>query len=139
MAVRIEVQKRLTEMLENGTFYKVVYDSLKQPAVTLDTLAPGSVAVNEINNGLSASVRDTSSVTHAPVRVNWRFEVMAEFSSEVSTDYFFENEFKNLYFEHEGLLVNVVSSGDVSVSHPPRHNSHNGTKLTIGLTVNTRR
>jgi len=138
MAVRTEVQKRVTEMVLAGTFYKVTYVD-KIPTETTTTLSPSSVVMNETNSGLSTLVADTGGCSHAPVQKNWRFELVAAFDSEVSVDYFFENEFKKLYFTYEGLLVNVVATGDYNVTHPPRNDSHNGTKLTLGLTVNTRR
>lgn len=138
MAIRTAIQKAIVDLIEAGSFYKVTYSG-KQPTETMTKVDPASIAINETGSGMSSSVRNTGGCDHAPVLTNWRFECVVDFNCEVSVDYFLLHEFRNLYFTSENLLVNIVSNGDYKVIHPPRQDSHDGTKLIIGLTVNTRR
>jgi hypothetical protein len=139
VGIRTETQSRVTELLQGGTFYKVTYDSSTDlPTESDEILAPTSVIMNEISGGLSDSVKHGATGTGFVIR-DWRFEVVAEFTSEVSCDYFLMNELRKLNFNVDNQLISVVPSGDFQAKHPPRQASHNGTKLTIGLTVNTRR
>jgi hypothetical protein len=94
--------------------------------------------MNELSGGFSDSA-STGATSSDFVITNWRFEAVAEFTAEVVTDYFILNELRNLNFSVDNLLVSIVPSGDFQVTNPPRQASHSGTKLTIGLTVNTRR
>lgn len=138
MSVRTEIQKKIHELVAAGTFHKISYDSSHLPVEDAETLTPGSVAVNEVSGGLSDSA-STGATGFDYVLTNWRFEAIAEFTSEVDVSYFMLNELRKLHFNKDDLLVSIVPSGDFQVSHSPRQASHNGTKLTIGLTVNTRR
>lgn len=138
MSVRTDIQKKIHELVAGGTFYKITYDTAHLPVEDVSTLVPESVAVNEVSGGLTDSAA-TGATGFDYVLTNWRFEAVAEFTSEVDVSYFMLNELRKLHFNKDDLLVSIVPSGDFQVTHPPRQASHNGTKLTIGLTVNTRR
>ena len=126
------------ELVQGGTFHKITYDTAHMPVEEVETLTPKSVIANETGGGLTDSSR-TGATGSDLVLANWRFEAVAEFTSEVDVTYFMLNELRNLNFNVDNLLVSIVPSGDFQVVHSPRNASHNGTKLTIGLTVNTRR
>lgn len=138
MAVRTTIQKKVSELLMNGTFHRVSYNTVHLPIEDVETLQPKSVVVNETGGGLADNAR-TGATGAGFVLTNWRFEAVAEFTSEVDVSYFMLNELRNINFSEDNLLVSIVPTGDFQVTHPPRNASHNGTKLTIGLTVNTRR
>lgn len=138
MAVRTTIQKKVSELLVAGTFHKIGYDTAHLPVEEVTVLSPKSVVVNETGGGLSDSAR-TGATGAGFVLTNWRFEAVAEFASEVDVSYFMLNELRNINFSEDNLLVSIVPTGDFQVTHPPRNASHNGTKLIIGLTVNTRR
>lgn len=136
MGIRIEVQNRITELLKVGTFPTITYtDKIASEGVNK---VPGSIVVNELAGGLADSAAFGATSFDYVIR-DWRFEAIVEFDCEVATDYFMLNELRKLNFDVDNLLVTVVPSGDFQVTHPPRNAPHNGTKLTIGLTVNTRR
>ena len=138
MGVRVTIQKRVTNLLQTGTFHTVVYDTSHQPVEGEGTVTPSSVSVSEVSGGLSDSSR-LGATSSGFVLADWRFEAVAEFTQEVDTSFFMLNELQKLNFSEDNLLVTIVPAGDFQVTHPPRNASHNGTKLTIGLTVNTRR
>lgn len=138
MAVRATIQKKVSELLVGGTFRKIAYDTAHLPVEEVETLVPKSVIVNETGGGLADNTR-TGATGTGFVLTNWRFEAVAEFTSEVDVSYFMLNELRNINFSEDDLLVSIVPTGDFQVTHPPRNAPHNGTKLTIGLTVNTRR
>lgn len=137
MSVRVEIQKKIVDLLEAGTFTKVIYSG-RVPVDSVDKASPKSVVVNELSGGLTDSAR-TGATSSDFVLTNWRFECRAEFTCEVDISYFMLNELRQINLNVDNLLVAIVPSGDFRVVHPPRDGSHNGTKLIIGLTVNTRR
>ncbi len=137
MSVRTEIQNRITTLVKTGTFNKITYID----KIATDTgvgESPESIVCNELSGGLSNS-SSSGATSFGYVLNNWRFECVADFTCEVDTSYFMLNELKNLNFSTDDVLVTVIPSGDFSVTHPPRKASHNGTKLIIGLTANTRR
>jgi hypothetical protein len=136
MSVRTEIQKRIQELVQNGTFNQVDYDDDHLP-VEGSPLSPKSVACNEVGAGMSSNASNGATGTGF-VLTDWRFECEALFTSEVDVSDFMINQLTALNFNTDGLLVNV-SPGNYNVEHSPRNASHNGTKLTIGLTANTRR
>lgn len=136
MSLKTDIQTQLTQSVRNGTFPIVSYDADDLPVLGVSK-APGSVACNELSSGLSDSSR-YGATQAKPVYRNWRWEVVVEWTCEVDVSYFIENEL-SMNFNLDSLLVSVIPSGDFQVTHPPRNASHNGTKLTLGLTVNTRR
>jgi len=138
MSVRTDIQKKVHELVAAGTYHKITYDTSHLPVEQAETLEPGLVAVNEVSGGLTDSAAN-GATGFDYVLTNWRFEAIAEFTSEVDVSYFMLNELRKLNFSKDNLLVSIVPSGDFQVTHSPRNASHNGTKLTIGLTVNTRR
>jgi hypothetical protein len=138
MSLRVDIQRRIMELLQGGTFHKITYDTAHLPIEDAEVLVPESVYANELSGGLSDSA-STGATGFDMVLTNWRFEGVCEFTSEVDVSYFMLNELRKLNFNVDNLLVSIVPSGDFQVTHPPRNASHSGTKLTIGLTVNTRR
>jgi len=138
MALRTTIQSKVTELLQAGTFHKISYSTYHLPSEEVETSAPKSVVVNETGGGLTDNAR-TGATNTGFVLTNWRFEAVAEFTSEVDVSYFMLNELRSINFNEDNLLVSIVPAGDFQVTHPPRNASHNGTKLTLGLTVNTRR
>jgi hypothetical protein len=137
MSVRTEIQKRVQELVQDGTFRLITYDTAHLPVEEVGTLAPSSVACNEVGAGLSDNAKNGATTSGFVIR-DWRFECTAQFTSEVDVSDFMINELRSLNFNTDDLLVNV-SPGSYNVEHSPRNASHNGTKLTIGLTANTRR
>lgn len=138
MSVRIEVQTRVHSLISAGTFNQVTYNKGTHLPIEGGPQFPKSIAVNEISGGFTDSASTGATSSDYVIR-NWRFEAVVEFSNEVLTDYFILNELRKLNFSVDNLLVTIVPSGDFQVTQSPRQGSHNGTKLTIGLTVNTRR
>lgn len=138
MALRVTIQAKVTELIEAGTFNKITYTNGRAPEELEEGQVPQSVIVNEISGGLTDSAR-TGATSFGFVLNNWRFECVAQFPCEVDTSTFMLNELRNINFNEDNMLVSIVPSGDFRVIHPPRDGSHNGTKLIIGLTVNTRR
>jgi hypothetical protein len=136
MSLKTDIQTQITMAGQSGTFPSVTYDSSDLPVIGTNK-APGSVIANELSGGMSDSSR-FGATSNQPVLRNWRWEMRLEFPCEVDVTYFLENEL-SLNFNLDSLLVSVIPSGDFQVEHPPRNASHNGTKLTVGLTVNTRR
>ena len=124
-------------LVQGGTFRLITYDTAHLPVEEVGTLAPKSVSCNEVGAGLSSNSSNGAFGT-GYVLTDWRFECEALFTSEVDVSDFIINELKALNFNTDDLLVNV-SPGNYNVEHSPRNASHNGTKLTIGLTANTRR
>ena len=138
MSLRVDIQKRITELIQSGTFKEVTYDSQHHPVEEVYTLSPTSIVVQETGGGLTDSVK-TGATSSGMVLTNWRFEAVAEFTSEVDVSQFMLAELRRITFNVDNLVVSIVPSGDFQVTHPPRNAAHNGTKLTLGLTVNTRR
>lgn len=138
MSIRTTIQAKVTALIEAGTFAKVTYTTGRTPEETTGNKTPQSVVVNETSGGLTDSAR-TGATSSDFVLTNWRFECVVHFSCEVDTSYFLLNELRGINFNMDNLLVSIVPSGDFRVIHPPRDDSHNGTKIIIGLTVNTRR
>lgn len=136
MSLKTDIQAQITNSLRTGTFPSVSYDSDDLPVIG-DNESPKTVRCNEMTGGLSNNSQFGATGAKPVVR-NWRWEAEIEFTKEVDVSYFIENEL-SLNFNLDNLLVSVSPSGDFQVSHPPRNASHNGTKLNIGLTVNTRR
>ena len=137
MSVRTEIQKRIQELVQDGTFRLISYDTAHLPVEEVGTISPKSVICNEVGAGLSSNASN-GATSSAFVLTDWRFECEALFTSEVDVSDFMINQLTALNFNTDGLLVNV-SPGNYNVEHSPRNASHNGTKLTIGLTANTRR
>lgn len=137
MSVRTTIQKNIQELVQDGTFKKISYDTAHLPIEEVETLSPKSVSCNEVGSGLSNSA-SKGATNSGFVLTDWRFECTALFDSEVDVSYFVLNELKTLNFNTTDLAV-TVTPGNYNVEHSPRNASHNGTKLTIGLTANTRR
>lgn len=135
--LRTKIQIIVADALRNGTFYKVEYTD-GNPVVDGTKAVPQSVSCNEVSGQVNFSAARAASTT-SPVMANWRFDCLAEFTCEVDVQYYLLNEMGQLTFSFDNLLVTVTPTGEVRTSHPPRTGAHNGTKLTIGLTVNTRR
>lgn len=138
MSLRTDIQKKIHQQIAAGTFNKITYDSSHLPVDTGVSQAPSSIVVNELRGGLSDSARYGATNQGMVIR-DWRFEAVAEWPCEVDVSYFLQEQLIKLYFNVDNALIGIVPSGDFQVTHPPRQASHNGTKLTIGLTVNTRR
>ena len=134
--LRTEIQKRITQMIWNGTFRKVAYNGNLPSAG--DSVKPSSIVVNETGGGITGSASRSSTETRYCL-VNWRFEAVVKFDCEVDFSSFVLDEISNLNFSLDGVLVSVLPSGDFNVTHPPRKGAHNGTELSIGLTATTRR
>lgn len=138
MPLRVTIQAKATELIESGTFAKITYTNGREPEASTGDKSPQSIVVNEVSGGLTDSAK-TGATSVGFVLTNWRFECKVDFTCEVDTSYFMLNELRQLNFNVDNLMVSIVPSGDFRVIHPPRDGSHNGTKLIIGLTVNTRR
>ena len=136
MSVQTDIQKAIMEKLQAGTFNKVTYDDNKHP-VEGAAESPAAIICNQVSGGLTDSAR-TGAVGLNYAITDWRFEARMAFNSEVDTSYFLLNELKNINMSSNGVLVRITPI-DFSVEPPPREASHNGTKITIGLTANTRR
>lgn len=137
MALKTTIQQKIIALISAGTYTKVTYtDSI--PIDTEESVSPTSVSCNEISGNLS-TVAAKSSCIYAPILTNWRFEAHIEFTCEIDASYFLLNELKGLTFSVDGFLVQIIPSGDFNHEHPPRQGAHNGTKMNIGFTVNTRR
>ena len=137
MSVRTEIQKKIQELVQDGTFKKISYDTAHLPIEEVGVLSPKSVYCNEVGAGLSNSA-SKGATNSGFVLTDWRFECVAQFTAEVDVSDFMINELKTLNFNTNDLVV-TVTPGSYNVEHSPRNASHNGTKLTIGLTANTRR
>ena len=137
MSLRTTIQNKVVELVEAGTFTAVTYTgNVATDTEELET--PSSIVCNEVSGGLTDKAK-TGATSVAYSLAGWRFECVVSFNKEVDTSTFLLGELKNLNFNVDNMLVSVTPTGDFNVTHPPRQGSHNGTKLTIGLTVNTRR
>jgi len=137
MSLRTTIQNKVVSLVESGTFPAVTY--VGNTATDTGVLeAPKSIICNEISGGLTDKAK-TGATAFKYSLTGWRFECVVDFSKEVDTSTFLLGELKNLNFNVDDMLVSITPTGDFNVTHPPRQGSHNGTKLTIGLTVNTRR
>jgi len=136
MSVKTDIQTAIIQTVQAGTFTKVTYNESKLP-VEGEATTPKSVLCNEITGSVLDSARQGAVGSDFVIR-DWRFEAHAEFAQEVDVSYFLLNELKNIKVTTDGVMV-TITPGDFNVEHPTRSSSHNGTKLKIGLTANTRR
>lgn len=142
--LRVEVQKQILSVLAAGTYYPVSYVPttvggivVSIPTVGDTAVKPASLQCNEMTSGLAESAKFNPREKGFVFR-NWRFTAFVEFATEVSFAFFFTEEAKNLTFEVDGYFVSVTMA-DFTVEHPAQQGSANGTKATVGFTVNTRR
>jgi hypothetical protein len=136
VSLKIDIQNKVVAAVEAGTFTKIVYSG--KTASEAGTIAPQSVVCNEAPTGATVSNSVRFGATNSgSVLTSWRFECIARFTSEVDSSYFLMNELETMYLTSDGVLATIIP--DSQPIQPPRQASHNGTKLTIGLTVNTRR
>lgn len=138
--MRTAIQNKITEICEKGTFPKVSYDKGSYIAKVSETdfIKPSSIAVNEISGSLAASVANSPrarSFTYS----TWVFEARIKFTSEVSLDYFLDNEVTSLVLLSEGGIKARTTGIGYNIAHPPRQGSHNGTEAVITYTLTTRR
>jgi len=142
--LRVEVQKQILSIVAAGTYYPVTYMPTTVSGITVSiptigetAVKPASLQCNEMTSGLSDGAKFNPRDKGFVFR-NWRFTAFVEFTSEVSLAFFFTEEAKNLTFEVDGYFVSVTMA-DLTVEHPAQQGSANGTKATVGFTVNTRR
>lgn len=92
---RIEAQKKIRELCDEGPFFRVNYDTTtREPSVVVSTpinnvtdhVAPAGVEVNEISSGFGEAMNRRGGVSLD--RTTWQFQVMVEFNCEVLLERF---------------------------------------------------
>lgn len=136
--MRIQIQNKITEICQNGTFAKVTYGKSDKLAVKSDTefLVP-AVAVNEVS-GTSTDSKVGNARSGERTMSNWQFEAHLKFTSEVDTYYFLTEQLKRVSFTYGNTRAIIRAVGQ-PVEHPPRQGSHAGTQLVLTFSVTTRR
>lgn len=136
--MRLEIQKKVLELVSYARFPIVQYDPDTQiPSLTGEIEQP-RVWVNEIQGNITDKAENSSRERKFCLR-NWVFEAHLSFFSEVVVEEFLEeciSEFK-LCLE-DGRKVEV-NAGAYNVTHPVQQGNQSGTILKITLTANTRR
>lgn len=135
---RVQIQTNIIEVVSAGTFPVVEYDDdTHLPIEPTENAVPKTIVCNEVAAGISAN-KEYSAMSLKYVLRDWRFECIIEFNKEVSLSSFIE-ELSPIKFATGGGLVADITFGDMQVEHPVRQGSHSGTRVTFGLTVQTRR
>lgn len=136
--MRVQIQNKITEICQNGTFAKVTYGKSDKLAVksTTDFLIP-AVIVNEVSGTASSSSAGNARDGDLTM-TNWQFEAHLKFTSEVDTYHFLTKQLKRVSLTHDNTRAVMRTVGQ-PVEQPPRQGSHNGTQLVLTFSVSTRR
>ena len=136
--MRLLVQNKITEMCKTGTFPQVTYDKeTKLATVSTEKFLEPAVVVNEVSGSLTISV-NRSSRARRYTHDTWTFEARLKFTSEVSFDYFLDNELDIIMISADGVKATTTNIG-YNIAHPPRQGSHNGTEAVVTYNLTTRR
>lgn len=132
-----EIQKRITQICEAGSFYPITYVD-RIPTTDINSpLAPSGIVVNQVSGEISRSV-STGARDGRGSMVNWLFEALIKFDSEVDSDKFLTEELMDIHFTYNNE-VRVVATPSFQADEPTRQGQRLGTELVINFTINTRR
>lgn len=137
--VKTEIQKKIIEVIEAGTFPMIRYDE-NTPIVGenyTEEIGKPIVWVNETAAQINDSAKDSGRDRKYNLS-GWNFEARIKFKTEVDTSYFVTNELCDLTLHVEGYMVRVKTGG-YNVMHPPTGGPPTGTQIVLNLTANTRR
>lgn len=136
--MRVQIQNKITELCQNGTFAKITYGKSDKLAVksTTDFLVP-AVVVNEVS-GTTTNAKVNNARSGLRTMDNWQFEAHLKFTSEVDTYNFLTTDMQRISFTYDNTRAIIKAVGQ-PVEHPPRQGSHNGTQLVLTFSVTTRR
>jgi hypothetical protein len=139
MSLTLDIRKKIVEVIESGTFYKVVYNREKSNMPILGDKVTDKpiVYVNETQ----ATVKDEAKNSSMGKEFNlgpWNFEAKVAFPVEVDISEFVTKEMSGMKIISEGFLV-IIKTGGYNVEHPVSGGPHTGTKVLFNLIANTRR
>jgi len=141
MSIKVAIQKKIIELVESGTFYKVTYEKPDTNIPVLGDPVTGDDLPKIWVNETSAKLDDSSASSSKDRQFNlmsWNFEARIMFREEVDCSEFFTKELSKLYIQEDGYLT-TVEAGGYNVQHPVTGGKQTGTYILLNLTANTRR
>lgn len=136
---RIRIQRKIITLVKEGEFYRVTYDrntGLPEDIVREESrrVSPTSVLVNEIASQFT--VDEEYGRDYRLKRSQWVFEVLVEFSREVTME-FWEEAMLDLPIleadEEHGLPQVMLVLKRNGVIHPVQQNASTGTLAKVVL------
>jgi hypothetical protein len=132
MGLRIDIQQKLIDLFKVDTYEIVDYDTDGNPSLTGNKETP-KVECNEI------SCIVTSQPGKGYVFRGWLFEVFLDFKHEIDYSDMLLGLDNLSYSYNDEVLVEVTMDDNISVKHPPRNLSHNGTQMNIKFNINLKK
>lgn len=135
---RIEIQKKISEVVKAATFYPVTYDeTTKEPSVGVVAIDAAEifVVVNEVASGFGLD--DNYKRSFAQERMGWRFTVLVTFNVEALLEVF-----EQAWLASPPVIPRDVANGRpfqvrllleaAEYGHPPQHEA-GGTHVTYQI------
>lgn len=130
---KTRIQNKLIEILQEGPFYGVSYDSTTRLLTVGDgsAVTPSSVAVQETRAIFDVSERNRQ--TFRRDRTTWQWLAIVKFENEVSSE-----EFEQIVLADPPTLESDSSEGlravrldflNADYRHPPQQQSSNGSQI----------
>lgn len=130
---RIRVQNKINEIAKAFDFYPVVYAADGSASIGTPAVRPASVLVNETDSSFEIDKKYGRGLREKPS--NWNISVMLKFNQEVDLSFFEKYLINNLPFipkdDINGLESVILRLSRMTVSHPPRQGSANGTDTLL--------